>query len=74
MEIVKVQRPLMSSVTEAPWLVYAEGRDRVEMVPEAKITDAVKKAMADDMRAYFVAEWSSDNGWSLKDRVSDHDW
>lgn len=70
-EIVKVQRPIMTSDPDAPWLIYDAERLHVTEVPSAVIPAYVKTAMGDDFKAYFVGAWSSIVGWGLSDRVSD---
>ncbi len=71
-EIVKVQRPILTTDPNAPWLIYDEARKHVTEVPEAVIPAYVKKAMGDDFKAYFVGAWSSIVGWGLSERVSDY--
>ena len=70
-EIVKVQRPFMTSDPDAPWLIYDAKRKHVTHVPEMIIPKEVKDAMGDDFKAYFIGAWSSVVGWGLSKRVPD---
>jgi hypothetical protein len=74
MHIVKVQRPLMSSDADLPWLVYDAARTGQYLVPDAMIPDEVKKAMGADNRAFFEAKRDPMFGWTLFNRVEDRDW
>ena len=67
-EIVKVQIPLNG---EGPALIYNKAR---KWVMQRELLDYEKKAMGDDMKAYFNATWSSIVGWGLGRRVEDQDW
>ena len=73
-EIVKVQRPVMSTEEHPPWLMYDEGRKHVTEVDPRMVPQYVKDAMGDDFKAYFVGAWSSIVGWGLSERVADQDW
>ena len=70
-EIVKVQRPMMTSDQSLPWLIYDADRNHVTQVPEIAIPHHVRDAMGDDLKAYFIGAWSSIVGWGLSKRVSD---
>lgn len=70
-EIVKVQRPMMTSDQSLPWLIYDADRKHVTQVPGIAIPHHVRDAMGDDFKAYFVGAWSSIVGWGLSERVSD---
>lgn len=70
-EIVKVQRPIMTTAPAAPWLIYDAGRKHVTEVPDMAIPANVKDAMGDDFKGYFIGAWSSIVGWGLSERVSD---
>lgn len=73
-EIVKVQQPLSSTEADPPWLIYAKGHDRQQMLPKGAIPSAVVKAMGHDARAFFKAHYSSVVGWAINERVKDQDW
>jgi hypothetical protein len=73
-EIVKVQQPLSSNVGDAPWLIYDQGKKKVEQRAVALVDPAVKTALGDDPKAYFEAEWSTEEGWKIGDRVLDQKW
>jgi hypothetical protein len=64
MEIVKVQRPITSSMNMAgpPWLIYAKGRKHSEQRPAKAIPQPIKDAMGADPKAYFAADWSPSVG------------
>ncbi len=70
-EVVKVQRPIMTSSPETPWLIYDKDRKHVTEVPDMIIPAHVKEAMGQDFKAYFIGAWSSVVGWGLSKRVSD---
>lgn len=70
MTIVKVQRPI---VGDAGWLVYAQGRDRVQILSGDKIDQKWRSAMGDDLKSFFKGSWGPGD-WVLGDRVADEDW
>jgi hypothetical protein len=72
-QIVKVQRPIRSSEPGDPWLVYAKGRQRVQVIPETKVPRRVKRALGDDLKGYFNADFYAD-GWAIGGRTADQDW
>ena len=76
MEIVKVQRPITSSMNMAdpPWLIYAKGRKHSEQRPAKAIAQPIKDAMGADPKAYFAADWSPSAGWSLGKRLKEQPW
>jgi hypothetical protein len=76
MEIVKVQRPITSSVNMAdpPWLIDAKGSNHSEHRPAKAIPQPIKAAMGADPKAYFEADWSPSAGWSLGKRVKEQPW
>jgi hypothetical protein len=73
-EIVKVQRPLSSNKDAPPWLIYSEGKLKMETRETDLIDPAVKSAMGDDPKGYFEAEWAAQGGWKIGARVKDQDW
>jgi hypothetical protein len=73
-EIVKVQQPLSSNVEDAPWLIYDQGKKKVEQRAVALVDPAVKAAIGYDPKAFFEAEWSTEEGWKIGDRVLDQKW
>ena len=73
-EIVKVQRPIVSNDPDDPWLIYDKARKHECEVPDAAIPKHVRKAMGSDFKAYFKGTWSSIVGWGLSVRVNAQDW
>jgi hypothetical protein len=73
-EIVKVQRPVVSSDSHSPWLIYDKSRKHVESKPDLVIPKHVRDAMKNDFKAYFRGAWSSIVGWGLGERVPDQGW
>ena len=73
-EIVKVQRPIMTNDDQQPWLIYDRKRKHRTIVPAGAIPAHVKKALGGDFKGYFTGAWSSVVGWGLSDRVADQDW
>jgi hypothetical protein len=73
-EIVKLQQPLSSNDLDPPWLIYDQGRKKVESRAAALIDRAVKVAMGDAPKGYFEGEWSAEEGWKIGDRVLDQKW
>jgi len=70
-EVVTVQRPLNG---DAPWMVYAEGRRHMMMIPADQVQPALAQAMGSDMKAYFEAEWFQALGWEIGKRVDAREW
>jgi hypothetical protein len=73
-EVVKVQKPLSSNNDDPPWLIYDQGKKKVEERAAALIDRTVKAAMGNDPKGYFEAEWSAEEGWKIGDRVLDQQW
>jgi len=73
-EIVKVQRPIMTTDVAEPWLIYAKGRSRVETRLGAQIEPRVKKAMKGSFKAYFEGIHMTASGWAFGKRVKDQEW
>ena len=73
-EIVKVQRPMMTTDPTTPWLIYDKARKHQVTIPDAVIPKHVKDAMGDDFKAYFKGAWSSIVGWGLSERVKAQNW
>jgi hypothetical protein len=73
-EVVKVQKPLSSNNADPPWLIYDQGKKKVESRAAALIGREVKAATGNDPKAYFEAEWSAEEGWKIGDRVLDQKW
>jgi len=74
MEIVKVQRPIMTTDAAEPWLIYAKGRSRVETRLGVLIEPRVQKAMKGSFKAYFEGIHVPSRGWALGKRVKDREW
>ena len=51
--IVKVQRPLASSESNPPWLIYNQTRTFRQFVPPNSIPAHVHKAMYERVKGYF---------------------
>lgn len=78
-EIVKVQRPVVTTDPALPWLVYDKKRKHRQEIPSAAIPEHVKHAMDSRnglgrYKAYFKGAWSSTVGCGLSDLCSDQDW
>ena len=73
-EIVKVQRPIMSNDPDDPWLIYDKARKHMTQVPARAIQQSIKSAMGQDYKAFFKGAWSSIVGWGLSERVAHQDW
>ena len=73
-EIVKVEKPLSSNNDDPPWLIYDQGKKKVESRAPALIGRDVKTAIGNDPKGYFEAEWSAEEGWKIGDRVIDQKW
>lgn len=73
-EIVKVQRPSTTNDPAAPWLIYDKAERHIESRPGNLVRQAIKDAMGDDYKAYFVGAWSSVVGWGLSKRVKNQNW
>ncbi|MEY9493708.1 hypothetical protein [Bradyrhizobium elkanii] len=72
MKIVKVQLALATNDPARLALVYAKGR--VDLVQQ-KLDLATTKAMGDDPKAFFEAEYRPSIGtWSIGKRVKDQKW
>jgi hypothetical protein len=73
MTVVKVQRPL--SPPDAPWLIYDNKMRHVEHRHPSLIPHHVHKVMASSPKAYFSADWSSDNHqWILRAEAKPRLW
>ena len=72
-EVVKVQLPLGSDPPgDDLALVYGKGRKWMARQP---LDHATKKAMGDDVKAYFEAQYRHSSGtWLIGKRVKDRDW
>ena len=71
-EIVKVQIPIATNDPNAQPLVYNKSRSRRAFQP---LDAATKRALGNDDKAYFRAEWSvAKYQWLIGDRVKDRDW
>lgn len=71
MTIVKVQVALASP--GAPWMIYANGRVRMQMLPDRDVPAELRRAMGDDKKGYFAAVWKR-GSWQIGERVPDQDW
>jgi hypothetical protein len=71
-EVVKVQLPLFSNNPKAKPLVYGypHRHPRQQTVGKATL-----KAMGDDVKAYFQADWNEhQNKWIIGKRIVDRSW
>ena len=72
MELVKVQTALVTSDLEGLALIYDRRRKRLVRQP---LDVATKEAMADEVRAFFEAQYEPAAGcWKIGKRVSDQNW
>ena len=69
-EFVKVQRPIVSSISAEgePWLIYDRARKHVQQLPSNLVPRHVREAMGSSYKAYFRGAWSSIVGWGLSNR------
>lgn len=51
--ICKLQRPLATNDERRPWLLYNEARNIEIEIPDAEITDFVRRKMRNDLKAYW---------------------
>jgi hypothetical protein len=70
-EIVKVQLPLFSTAVADHVLVYNEDRSKWT---EQNISDRTRKAIGEDVKAFFNAEFDESGVWIIADRVDDQPW
>lgn len=73
MTIVKVQKPLMSTEHDAPWLIYDRFKTVIAKTPGSQIPEDIKKWMGNDYKAYFDATLTLGN-WKINKRVSPKTW
>ena len=69
--IVKVQRPLNDP--SAPWMVYAENRMGMALVPVHRIPATVLATMTGEAKGYFYAELVGET-WEIGSRAPAQDW
>ena len=73
--VVKVQRPLLSTQRNAPWLVYDRLRRITKQIPEDRLPVAVRTALTEDAKAYFNARVDlKSNAIVFGRRAADQSW
>lgn len=73
--IVKVQRPVYSSDPNMPWLVYDQLRSREVQIKDKDIPTHVKKAMGNDLKAFFKARWDTEKDtWNILGKTNWRSW
>lgn len=74
--IIKVQRPVISSDREQPWLLYDEDRSHSVMISGDKVPKAWIKLMGSDYKMYCQAEWFSipEGHWEIYRKVARQEW
>jgi hypothetical protein len=72
-EVVEVQRPLSTNDLGNPWLINDKDRKHMEHKPESTVPEAVKTAMGDDLKGYYLAIWSG-GGWKIGERAKGQKW
>lgn len=55
MTILKVQKPIVTSEADHPWLFYNEDRSINYQVPESKVSPQIKEAMGEENKIYVKA-------------------
>jgi hypothetical protein len=73
-EIVRVQRPLLSSDPSTSWLIYDKKYKHVEHKPEKLVSAAVRAAMGRAARGYFSGVWADGAGWTISECVKGQAW
>lgn len=75
--VLKVQRPVVSTDPDRPWLLYSEERATKVVMPEAHVSPELLAAMGERHKVYVRATVSAAGGKPSIDaveRVEDQSW
>lgn len=70
--IVKLQRPI--DPPDAEWLASDESHSFESPIRAKDVPDAIRTAMADDLKGYFEGEIQADGCVKIRRRVPDQRW
>jgi hypothetical protein len=73
-EIIKVQRTLMTNDMTFKWLIYDKIRRHVEMRSQNDVPPVIIKTLGDDLKGYFEGYWTAGFGWVIGKRVKNQEW
>lgn len=73
MTIVKVQKPVFTTMNECPYFVYAEGHQDPHLVMQDELPPHVKNSMCSSYKEYFEADLV-DGVWKLGKHVEPQEW